>query len=117
VVWLASDVTRLVRVRLSSTAYDELFGGIFSEFGVEHSIGPTPRALAIELRSFFYPSWAKEGWSAEQGFPGDDAQALETVLQRFTGLVFSPSATLDPAGELTAASESGHLRIDNIYLR
>jgi spore coat protein H len=116
VVWLSADVTRQVRVRLASGAYDELFGGIGSEFGVEYAVGPTPRAIAVELRDFFYPTWAKDDWTVTQGFPSD-AEALEAVLQRFTGLVFGPSATLDPAGELTAASETGYLRIDNIYLR
>ncbi|HTV25427.1 MAG TPA: CotH kinase family protein [Polyangiaceae bacterium] len=117
VVWLASDVARTVRVRLSSSAYDELFGGVGSEFGVDYSVGPTPRAIAIDLRDFYYPDWAKQDWTPEQGFPGTDAEALETVLSRFTGLVFGPSATLDPAGELTAPSETGYLRVDNIYLR
>jgi hypothetical protein len=117
VVWLSADVTRTVRVRLSSGAYDDLFGGVLSEFGVEYSVGPTPSAFRIDLRSFFYPAWAKESWSTEQGFPGSDTEALETVLQRFTGLVFGPTATLDAAGELTATIETGQLRIDNIYLR
>jgi spore coat protein H len=116
VVWLSADVTREVRVRLDSSAYEELFGGIGSEFGVEYSVGPTPRAIAVELRDFFYPTWVKDDWTVAQGFPSD-AEALEIVLQRFTGLVFGPSATLDAAGELTAASETGYLRIDNIYLR
>lgn len=66
---------------------------------------------------FFYPGWAKQSWAVEQGFPGTDAEALEAVLKRFTGLIFGPGATLDAAGELTAASETGFLRIDNIYLR
>jgi spore coat protein H len=117
VVWLSADVTRQVRVRLDSTAYEQLFGGIGSEFGVEYAVGPTPRAIAVELRDFFYPAWVKDDWTAEQGFPGSDADALEIVLSRFTGLIFGPSATLDAAGELTAPSETGYLRIDNIYLR
>jgi len=117
VVWLSADVTRQVRVRLASNAYEDLFGGIGNEFGVEYPVGPEPRAIAIELRDFYYPSWAKEDWTVEQGFPGTDAEALETVLSQFTGLIFGPSATRDAEGELTAASETGYLRIDNIYLR
>jgi hypothetical protein len=39
------------------------------------------------------------------------------VLSRFSGLIFGPGATVDAAGELESPTESGFLRIDNIYFR
>lgn len=116
VVWMSADRTREVRVRISSAAYDE-FGGIQQEFGLEHAVGPTPQPFVIELSRLYYPTWAKDDWEAGQGFSGADAEARTRVLQRFTGLVFGPGASVDSAGELSAESETGHLRIDNIYFR
>lgn len=117
VVWLSADVSRRVRVRLSSPAYDAEFGGILSEFGVDYNVGPSPRVLSIPLRSLYYPDWAKATWGDGQGFAMTDAEALERVLRRFDGVVFGPSATVDVEGELSAPVETGHLRIDNVYFR
>jgi hypothetical protein len=117
VVWLSTDVERSVRVRISSSAYDELFGGVDAEFGADYAVGPEPRAIVVDFAAVFYPSWAKDDWTADRGFPGTDAEALGLVLQHFNGLNFGPAATLDAAGELSAASETGYLRIDNIYFR
>ena len=117
VVWLSTDTPRSVRVRLSSPAYDQLYGGILIEFGADVSVGVAPRAVVIPLLDFYYPEWAKEDWSDGQGFPGTDAEALQQVLSRLDGLIFGPSPTLNASGELTAPSESGFLRVDNIYFR
>jgi len=117
VAWLSADRPRPVRMRLNSPVYDELFGGVLAEFGIDVEVGPEPRAVVLDFASVFYPPWAKEGWAAEQGWAGTDAQALQQVLQRFNGLAFGPAATMDTLGELTEPSESGHLRVDNIYFR
>jgi spore coat protein H len=117
VAWLAADVERSVRVRLSSGVYTSVFGGVPSEFGIDVVVGPEPRAVVIDFVEFSYPSWAKAEWSAGQGFPGTDAEARGLVLQSFEGLVFSPSASVDDAGELSAPTETGFLRVDNIYFR
>lgn len=117
IVWMSADRFREVRVRVGSAAYEQEFGGILQEFGLEHVVGPTPQPFVIELARVYYPAWAKEGWEAGQGFSGADADARERVLQRFTGLVFGPDATVDAAGELSAETETGYLRIDNIYFQ
>ncbi|HWO09979.1 MAG TPA: CotH kinase family protein [Polyangiaceae bacterium] len=115
VVMLAADVPRQVRVRIVSPAYDEAFGGVLAEFGQDIAVGPEPRAVALPLADFYYPSWAKEDWAAGQGFPATDREALDGVLARFGGLNFDPRPTLNAVGELTEASEDGYLRIDNIH--
>jgi spore coat protein H len=117
VVWLSADVERPVRIRIASSAYVDLFGEVASEFGIDDVVGPDPRAFVIDFADLYYPSWAKEDWTAEQGFPGTDADALTQVLSRFSGLIFGPGATVDAAGELESPTESGFLRIDNIYFR
>jgi hypothetical protein len=38
-------------------------------------------------------------------------------LSRLNGLAFSPAATTDTNGELTAETETGYLRVDNIYFQ
>jgi spore coat protein H len=116
VVWLSSDRPRDVRVRLDSPAYVDEFGDVLIEFGVDHRVDTTPRPFVIEFERVYYPSWAKDDWEPGQGFTGD-AEALARVLQRFTGLVFGPAATVDATGQLTAESEVGWLRIDNVYFR
>jgi hypothetical protein len=80
-------------------------------------VGPTPQPFVIELARLYYPGWAKEDGEEGQGFRGSDSDARLRVLQRFTGLVFGPSASVDAVGELSTMSETGHLRIDNIYFR
>jgi spore coat protein H len=117
VAWLSADKERTVRLRLVSPAYDEQFGGVLAEFGMDFAVGPEPRPVVLAFEDVYYPSWAKQGWATGQGFPGTDAEALQQVLQRFSGLAFGPAATMDAAGELAAATETGHLRVDNIYFR
>jgi hypothetical protein len=117
VAWLSADIPRQVRVRLLSPVYDELFGGALGEFGVDFSVGPEPRAFVLDIEDVYYPGWAKEGWAKGQGFPGTDREALQMVLQRFGGLAFGPAASMDSGGQLSAETEAGHLRIDNIYFR
>ena len=75
------------------------------------------KAIVIPLVDIYYPDWAKSDWSPGQGFPGTDAEALQQVLARLDGLIFGPGATVNESGELTAPSETGYLRIDNIYFR
>ena len=77
-------------------------------------VGPEPRAVELRRSGFYYPSWTKDEWAAGQGF-ASDAEALELVLARFSGLVFDPSPTLDTTGELMSVTEVGQLRIDNVY--
>jgi spore coat protein H len=117
VVWLSADIERQVRIRVASSAYADLFGGVASEFGVDDFVGPEPRAFVIDFADLYYPSWAKDDWTEGQGFSGTDAEALAQVLERFSGLVFGPAASVDPAGELSSPTETGFLRIDNIYFR
>lgn len=117
VVTMSSDRSRTVRVRVVSPAYEDVFGGAWSEFGREVSVGPTPKAVTIALDSLYYPDWARSEWQSGMGWIGSDEAALRTVLQRAAGLSFAPSATFDGGGELAAASETGHLQIDNIHFR
>jgi hypothetical protein len=117
VVWMSADRPRHVRVRVDSPAYQDAFSTELSEFGIDYEVGITPQPFVIELSRLYYPSWAKDAWRTGQGFPGSDAEALDLVLQHFTALVFGPSATVDTKGELSAASETGYLRIDNVYFR
>lgn len=114
VVLLAADAPRSMRVRLASPVYDEDFGGIPAEFGQDVVVGPEPRAFALQRAGFYYPSWTKQDWAAGQGFTSDD-DALDLVLARFDGLIFDPSPTLDPTGELMSVAEVGHVRVDNVY--
>jgi spore coat protein H len=117
VAWLSADKPRTVRLRLASPAYDEQFGGVLAEFGKDFEVGPEPRAVVLGFEDVYYPPWAKEGWATGQGFPGTDDEAREQVLERLSGVVFGPAATVDATGELTLETESGHLRVDNIYFR
>lgn len=117
VVWLASDVPRGIRLRIASPAYDDTFGVIWAEFGIDEVVGPAPQALTIPFSSLSYPEWAKAAWAEGQGFTGSDAEALDVILSRFTGLIFGPAATFDEAGELAVEPENGFLRVDNIYFR
>ena len=117
VVWLASDKERQIRVRVMSPAYDESFGGVYSEFGVDRIIGPTPSPVVVDFASLYYPEWARAAWTGAQGFPGTDEEARALVLSRFDGLMFVPQATVDLNGELVTDTETGYLRVDNIYFR
>ena len=115
VVWLSSDVQRQVRIRLWSPVYDQEFGGILPEFASDHNVGPVPRAVVIDLDNFYYPDWAKLLWTEQQGFTGTDAEARSRVLEHASGVLISPIATVNSSGELQTDTETGHLRIDNIY--
>lgn len=112
---LASDVARPVRVRLSSPAYVDTWGDIWSEFSVEVAVGPTPKTVRLPLASFVYPEWARAAWTAGQGFTTTDAEARKLVLERFDGLEFTPSPLWDSNGNLTPSPQAGNLRVDNIY--
>ncbi len=114
---LSTDKARSVRVKLDSPAYTDEWGGIWSEFGIDLAVTPTPRRFSIRLSQFTYPSWAKDNWTEEQGFTVSDAAARQIVLERFGGLVFAPSASFDASGELQEETETGHLHIDNVYFR
>lgn len=118
-VLLSSDKARELRVRAYSPVYDEVFGGIWSEFGVNLVVGPDPALVNVDFSALTYPGWARDPWDPDlgQGFPATDEEAKDLVLSRFTGLIFVPQPTLDGAGELTAATETGWLRIDNIHFR
>ncbi len=111
-----SDRPRNVRVRLDSPVYSETFGGVWSELGVDVSVTTTTSTLVLPLVSFSYAPWARAGWTDGQGWTGSDEAAAKLVLSRFTGLIFAPSATMDEAGELASASETGFLQIDDIRL-
>jgi hypothetical protein len=116
-VLLSADVTRQVRIRAWSPVYDEVFGGIWSEFGVDRFVGPTPVAVKVDFADLEYPLYARAPWTSGQGFPGTDEEARALVLSRFQGLIFAPAATFDGAGELVSETETGWLRVDNIYFR
>jgi spore coat protein H len=115
VVWVSSDVPRALRVHVASPAYDEDFGGIFSELGMDYRVGPEAKPIVIDFARLYYPTWARDAWTEGQGFPGTDDEARDVLLRRFTGIVFGPAATVDAAGELSTPVESGYLRIDDIY--
>jgi spore coat protein H len=117
VVWLATDVPRQVRISFASPAYDDTFGGIWQEFSAERSVGTTAEPFVIDFASLTYPDWARASWLSGQGFPGTDEEARALVLSRLNGLAFSPAATTDANGELTAETETGYLRVDNIYFQ
>jgi hypothetical protein len=117
VITMATDVPRNVRVRAASPAYDDTWGGIWSEFGIDLAVDSTPRVISIRLDSLMYPDWAKVAWTTGQGFAVPDDEARQLVLQRFSGLVFAPAATFDVNGDLTTDPEPGFLQIDNIYFR
>jgi spore coat protein H len=117
VLTLKSSASRVVRIRLESPAYADAWGGIWSEFGVERAVAAGTQTMTLPLDTFVYPSWAKDAWTAGQGFTVADTEALRTVLLRFGGLVFAPAATTDSAGDLVAVSESAFIQIDNIYFR
>lgn len=116
-ITLRTDVPRSVRIRLRSSVYDTTFAGAWSEFGGYYGASAVPRTVQIDLHDLEYPSWAKDAWTTGQGWTGSDEAALAEVLRNFGGLIFGPGATTDPAGELTAAEETGFLAIDNIYFR
>jgi hypothetical protein len=115
VLTMSADKSRAVRIRANSPAYNDMWGEIWSEFGVDVSVSTTPQTLVLDLRNFVYPQWAKDPWTTGQGFTIPAAEALEMVLERFSGLVFAPGAIFDANGELLEAEDPGYIRIDNIY--
>ena len=117
-VRLAADKARLVRVRVWSPAYDEDFGGIWTEFGVDRYVGSTAATIKVDFSDLRYPEYARRAWTTGQGFPETEEEAARAlVLSRFGGLIFAPAATFDGAGELASETETGWLHIDNIYFR
>jgi hypothetical protein len=117
VVLLSSNKQRKVRIRAVSPVYTESFGGIWTEFGVDRQVSPTPTPIKIDFAALSYPDWARAGWTGTQGFPGTDEEAKALVLSRFSGLIFVPDATLDASGEMLTETEDGWLRVDNMYFR
>jgi hypothetical protein len=117
VVLLSSNKQRNVRIRAYSPVYDDSFGGVQSEFGVDRTVGPTPTAIKVDFAALQYPDWARGSWDvgAGQGFPGTDDEAKALVLSRFTGLIFVPDPTRDGTGEMVSDTEPGWLRVDNLY--
>lgn len=113
-VLLASDRPRQIRIRVASPAYDEDFGGVWQEFGVDRFISQAPSAVTIPFKELYYPKWARAEWTGDQGFK-DEAAAKALVLSRLNGLIFAPAATFDEMGELSTETEAGWLRVDNIY--
>lgn len=115
---LQTDAPRVVRVRLSSPAYDDEFGGAWVEFGTEFSVSPTPTTFKMRFDDLYYPEWAKDDWGAtDAGWTTSDEEALQLLLTRFDGLRFAPQATTTDDGELVTETESGTLQIDNIYFQ
>jgi hypothetical protein len=117
VLRLASDRPRNVRVRITSPAYEDTFGGAWSEFGLDLSVDASNRVFAIPLDALNYPDWARAAWSAGQGWSVSDAEALQTVLSRCNGIALTPSASFGATGELESDPEQGFIQIDNIYFR
>jgi len=113
---VVADRARTIRVRVESAIYMDTWGGIWSEFGREVAVGPTPRTIEVPLSSLVYPEWAKAAWTSGQGFTIPDTEARALVLRRFGGLVFTVSPTLDASGELISDVESGYVQLDNIWL-
>ncbi len=109
-----ADVPRTVRIRLLSDAYDELWGGIWTEFGGYYEVGTAPTEFVFAFADQVYPDWAKDSWEADQGFTTSDAAALQQALASFTGILFNPEPSWDGDGNLQQASESGFLQIDNL---
>jgi hypothetical protein len=115
VLSLLSSSARVVRIRLESPVYRDTWGEIWSEFGVDRPVQAGTQTLTLPLAGFVYPQWAKDAWTAGQGFTALDGEALRIVLQRFGGLVFSPTATQDASGNLITDPETGYIQVDNIY--
>lgn len=117
-ITLRADRTRTVRVRVSSPAYDDVFGGAWREFGTEFSVSTEPTTLKMRLARMYYPSWAKDDWiGTTKGWTTPDSEALLTLLKRFDGLLIQPQATTGPDGELLEATETGFIQVDNIYFQ
>lgn len=117
VMSLRADRARSVRVRLASPAYEDSFGGVWSEFGVDLAVSSTPSTVELQLDDFAYPVWAKAAWQVGQGWATSDAEAFALVRQRVTGVIFAPAATRDASGELSTQSEAGYLQVDDIAFR
>jgi hypothetical protein len=89
--------------------------GIPGEFGVDLSVGTQPRAMLIDYSDIAYPTWANRR--------GPSSRVLLARMTRPElwccrgSMGWSSAATLDANGDLSAPSETGHLRIDNIYFR
>ncbi len=116
-VTMSADRPRTVRVSLRSPVYDSEFNGAWADFMMEFSVDTEPQNYKVKLDRLFYPSWAKDAWSVDQGWTTSDGDALQKVLARFQGLIFSPLAVTDGGGELIDDVEIGFIQVDNIYFR
>lgn len=114
---LRADRRREVRVRLESPAYGDAFGGVWSEFGSVFYLNTEAQTVRLRFDRVNYPDWARAAWGEGQGWTGTDDEALALVLARFGGLIFSPAATTDAAGEMLEPIEEGYLQIDDIYFQ
>ncbi|HET9953470.1 MAG TPA: CotH kinase family protein [Polyangiaceae bacterium] len=114
---LSSDRRRNIRVRVTSPAYDDTFGGAWSEFGIDLSVDASNQLYAIPLSALSYAEWAKAAWAAGQGWTTSDEEARDLVLSRCNGVALAPSATFDANGELASEEETGYVQVDNIYFR
>jgi len=114
---LRADRQREVRVRLESPAYADTFGGVWSEFGSDFAVGTAPVTVKLRLDRAYYPDWAREAWSAGQGWSTPDAEARAIVVARCSGLVFSPAPSTDAGGQLLEETETGYLEIDDVYFQ
>ena len=116
-ITVVADRSRNLRIRVSSPAYDDVFGGAWTEFGGDYAVSTTPTTVRMRLDRLYYPDWAKEAWTDGQGWTTSDDEALQVLLSRFDGLRFAPGATTDSSGELLEERETGYLQIDNIYFQ
>jgi spore coat protein H len=112
---VVTDRPRRLRVRIASPAYDDVYGGIWQEFGVEFGVSANPSTVSMRLADFTYPAWAKASWVDAQGFGSNDEAAWALVMSRCNGLILVPQPSLDGSGELIDESEPGYLQIDNVY--
>ncbi len=116
-ITMMADRNRDVRVRVSSDVYDDVFGDVQSEFGVDFTVTEDITIFKVRLDRLYYPSWAKDDWDEGEGWTTSDREAATLVLSQFTGLIFSVAPNRDSEGEMREAQETGFLQIDNIYFR
>jgi hypothetical protein len=116
-VYLKADKARNVRLRLNSPAYENEFGGAWTEFGQDLNVTTQAVLFKLPLSAFAYPNWAKAAWTGTTGWSGSDGAALALVLSQFNGLIFAPAASFNGAGEMLTQSEAGFIQIDNIMFR
>lgn len=100
---MKSDAMRYMRVYLASPVYAD--SGADTEYGwTDFYLGTSNKIYVFKMSDISYPSW---------GNPSNP-DILEEVKKSVTGLVFTPSAMFDAAGELSVVPDKGYLAIDNI---